>query len=98
MSEGPRVTVDEATQAALSGAIRAMEERNSDLDRSGSEGPRVTVNELTQAALSGAIRALEERNSDRGMFPALTLGIVVNLQEWDGPQSTEHPPPHAPEG
>ena len=33
MNEEPRVTVDELTQAALSGAIRALEERNSDSSR-----------------------------------------------------------------
>lgn len=85
MSERPRVTADELTQAALTGAMRALDEQNSDPSGAMSERSRVTVDELTQAALAGAIRALDERNSDpnrSSSFPDLgltTVGIAFHF-------------------
>ncbi|GAA5032606.1 hypothetical protein [Streptomyces siamensis] len=102
MSEVPRVSVDELTQAALAGVIRALDERDSDPSRTMSEVPRVSVDELTQAALAGVIRALDERASDPNRslsIPGLgltTVGIAFNWGEpWRESQSEGSAPPPA---
>ncbi len=98
MSEVPRVSVDELTQAALAGAIRALDERNSDPSRTTSEVPRVSVDELTQAALAGVIRALEERASDPNRsfsIPGLGLTTVGIAFNWRESQSEGSAPPPA---